>query len=256
MLRAEVIKYTRTWLFWALLGASVAFLLAYSTLLLAMDRLGLQPLTAFDYLIGINNALVVNVLPLQTCLFMAFAFASEYQWRTVMLPLLEGRSRAAIVTAKVLLTVLVIVALMIVYFVFSLPIAFTLFGARPILLEDRQLSSLEAIARMGAALSWTVPVFALFGWLSLLLAQWFRHYLLATLLGFLTFGLCMLTSDMRGSPFYVLLRVPRLLAEVAHLESSDLATAMGTGALTWVVLAAVLLTALYVSFDRQDVILE
>jgi len=256
MIRAELKKYFQTWVFWALNGVGLGLLVIYSLLIVGMDRVGLQHVTAFDYLIGSVNTYVTSLLPLLTCLFAAYAFASEYQWRTMMIPLVEGRSRSAILWGKVVLCALTTLTFTLVYLIVAVGFAFGLFSSQDMLLENRVISPIEAVLRIVSGAAWIALITFVFGLMAMVLATRFRHPLLASTGSFLLFLVFLMTADVRHNPFAPVLQAPRLLAQSANLTDPAFGLLVFQGMGIWVAAAGTVLGVLFALFHRQDIVFE
>jgi len=255
MISAEIKIYFNTRLFWVLNAFSLGILLLYSLLMVGMDRVGLMPMTAFDYLINANNTYVTTLCPLLVILFSAYTFSNEYRYRTLMIPLFEGIPRKSIVLGKVVLCAISTLTFVLVYFVGSVGLAFGLFSAQDMFLENRALSALEVICRMGSAMLWTGLVVFLFGLLALFLAVQFRNVLVATVGAFLAFLGLLLTANTRHNPFAPMLQVAALLTQTADLTAvvhGPLAPGFGV----WLATVVIIIGGLWVSFHRRDIVLE
>jgi len=256
MIRAEMTKYFRTRLFWVLNGLGLALLTAYSLAMAGMARVGLMPVTAFEYLIAANNTYVMLLLPLLVLLFSAHVFASEYRWRTMMIPIVAGMRRATIVWNKVTLCGLTTLCFVGVYLVGSMGFAFTLFPAQDMRLEGHTLSIGEVIGRMVAAMGWTTLIIFLFGLLTMVLVAALRNTVLAAVGSFLAFIGLMMSSGAKYNPFAPLLRVTNAFVQVADLTTPDIGLLLLKGSGVWLVAFTVIIVVLLESFRRQDIVLE
>lgn len=256
MIQVELKKYFNTRLFWVLNAVGLVILVIYSLFLAGMDRVGLMPITAFDYLIATSNLYVTNLMPLLVCLFMAYAFASEYQWRTMMIPLLEGRSRLSILWGKVVLCVLTTLTFILAYLGVAVGIAFGLFTSQDMLLESRLISPAEAILRVAAGSFWVALITVEFGLLAMVLVARFRHPVLGTIGSFLAFMVFLMTADARHNPLVPLIQVPRLLVQSANLSSATLASPLLLGIGLWLVTTGAVLGLFIAVFIRQDIAFE
>ncbi|MDW8325356.1 MAG: ABC transporter permease [Anaerolineales bacterium] len=256
MIRAELKKYFQTRLFWVLNAVGLGLLVIYSLLVTGMERVGLQQVTAFDYLIGSVNIYVTSLLPVLVCLFAAYAFASEYQWRTLMIPLVEGRSRSAVLWGKAALCALTTLAFAAIYLIFALGFAFGLFSAQDMLLENRVISPLEAVLRIATATAWIALITFVFGLAAMVLAARFRHPLLASAGSLLLFFIFLMTADVRRNPFAPLLQVPRLLVQSANLSDPAFGLTVLQGVGVWVAVTGVILGVFFIVFHRQDIVFE
>lgn len=256
MIRAELTKYFLTRLFWILNAVGLGLLVAYSLLVAGMDRVGLQQASALDYLIGSVNTYVTSLLPVLTSLFAAYTCSSEYQWRTMMIPLVEGEPRKAILGAKVILCALTTITFTSVYLVFSVGFAFGLFSSQDMRLESHLISPIEAVLRVAAGAGWIALVIFVFGLIAMVLALRFRHPLVASVGSILLFFLFMMTSDLRRNPFAPLIQVPRLLVQSANLTDSAFGLLAVQGLGIWLSATCVMLGVLFFVFDRQDIVFE
>jgi hypothetical protein len=256
MIRAEIKKYFHSRLFWILNLLGLGLLTAYSLSLAGLARVGLMPITAFEYLIGANNTYVMVLLPLLLFLFSAHAFASEYRWRTMMIPIVAGVSRSTIVWTKIALCALTVLSFVIIYLVGSMAFAFTLFPAQDMLLEGHQISTGEAIARMTAAMLWISLILLLFGILTMLLVSALRNVVLAATGAFLTFLGLTMSVDAKYNPFAPLLRVARAIVQTADLTSSEFTLQLLKGTGIWLLTFTVIVVVFVQVFRRQDIVLE
>jgi len=255
MISAQLKIYFNTRLFWVLNALSLGMLLLYSLLMVGMDRVGLMPMTAFDYLINANNTYVTTLFPLLVVLFSAYTFSAEYRYRTLMIPLFEGVPRKSIVLGKVVLCAISTLTFVLVYFVGSVGLGFGLFSSQDMFLENRVLSALEVICRMGGAMLWTALLVFLFGLLALFLVVQFRNVLIATIGAFLAFLGLLFTTNTRHNPFAPMLQVATLL-----IQSADL-TAVIHGPLVpgfsiWLATVVIVIGGLWVSFHRRDIVFD
>lgn len=255
MISAEIKIYFNTRLFWVLNALSLGMLLAYSLLMVGMDRVGLMPMTAFDYLINANNTYVTTLFPLLVVLFSAYTFSTEYRYRTLMIPLFEGVTRGHIVLGKVVLCAISTLTFALVYFVGSVGLAFGLFSSQDMFLESRALSALEVICRMGSSMLWTGLVVFLFGLLALFLAVQFRNVLIATVGAFLAFLGLLFTTNTHHNPFAPMLQVATLLTQTADL-TAVIHGPLVPGFSIWLAIVMVVFGGLWWSFHRQDIVLE
>jgi len=255
MISAEIKIYFNTRLFWVLNALSLGMLLLYSLLMVGMDRVGLMPMTAFDYLINANNTYVTTLFPLLVVLFSAYTFSNEYRYRTLMIPLFEGVQRRYIVLGKVVLCALSTLTFVLVYFVGSVGLAFGLFSAQDMFLENRALSALEVICRMGSAMLWTALVVFLFGLFALFLAVQFRNVLVATVGAFLAFLGLLFTASARHNPFTPMLQIATLLTQTADL-AAVIHGPLVPGFSIWLATVAIVIGGLWLSFHRQDIVFE
>jgi ABC-type transport system involved in multi-copper enzyme maturation permease subunit len=256
MIRAEIKKYFYTRLFWVLNFLGLGLLTAYSLTMAGLARVGLMPITAFEYLIGANNTYVMGLLPLLLFLFSAHAFASEYRWRTLMIPVVADVRRSTIVWNKIALCALTVLSFVIIYLVGSMAFAFALFPAQDMLLEGHQISTGEAIARMTAAMLWTSLILLLFGILTMLLVSALRNTVVAAAGTFLMFlGLTMLV-DAKYNPLAPLLQVARAIVQTADLTSAEFALLLLKGTGSWLLTFIVIVVVFIQIFRRQDIILE
>ena len=256
MIRAELKKYFKTRLFWILNGIGLLVLLLFSLLLLGMSQVGLSQITSYDYLLGATNFYITNFLPLLVCVFMAYAFASEYQWRTMMIPLLEGQSRLSILRGKLVLCLLTVFTFVGVALLVFIAIAFSFFPWNDTLLENRIISPLEAILRISGACLWLAILLAIFGILSMLLVARFRHQILGVMGSFITFMLFVVTAEVHNNPLSPLFRVPRLMVQSANLSMAVLGVPLTQGIFLLVLLGGSMIGLLVFVFTRQDITFE
>lgn len=256
MIQVELKKYFNTRLFWILNAVGLVILVIYSLFLAGMDRVGLMPITAFDYLIATSNLYVTNLMPLLVCLFMAYAFSSEYEWRTMMIPILDGRSRLSILRGKVALCVLVTLTFIIVYLGVAIGIAFGLFTSQDMLLESRLISPVEGVLRVAAGSFWVALITVDFGLLAMVLVARFRHPVLGTIGSFLAFMVFLMTADVRQNPLAPLVQIPRLLTQTANLSGATLAAPLLLGALLWLIITGAILGLFIAVFIHQDIAFE
>ncbi len=254
MLKADIKTYFNTWVFWALNGLTLGFLVLYSLLLAGMDRIGLRPMTALDYLSSSSGIYTNALYPLLTTLFSAYVLSSEYRWRTLMVPIFEGVSRTRILSSKIGFCFLSTVILGVVYFCGAFLFGFTLFTSQNMLVENRTLSAFEVVARMSGVAIWTALIMVLFGLLAMLLVIQFKNALVATVGSFLAFLILMITAETRHNPFGPMLKIAQLLqsANLEALARGPLLPGIGI----WLLTLMVLMVALAVSFHRQDIVLE
>jgi len=256
MIRAEIKKYFKTRLFWILNVLGIGLLIIYSLLMAGMDRVGLMSITSFEYLIGANNTFVTTLFPLLVCLFSAYVLDSEYRWRTMMMPIMEGVVRSAILRGKVILCLLATLTFALVYLVGSVGVAFGLFSSQDMLLENRVISYLEATGRITAAIVWTALIVFLFGLLAMLLVAEFHNLTLAAVGSFLGFLGFMFTSGVKYNPFGSLLQVANLLLHSAHLINLNFGLILLKGLGVWLITGGAILGLFLTVFHHQDIVLE
>ncbi len=255
MILADIQAYFNTRLFWVLNILSLVLLTLYSLLMAGMDRIGLNPMRAYDYLISVNNTNVTMLMPLLICLFTSYMLASEYRWRTLMVPLFEGVSRTRIVLSKAVLCALVSLSFALIYLIGSLIFAFTLFSSKNMLLESHVLTLGEVVSRMAGAVIWNALIVFLFGLLSMILVVQFRNAVLATVGSFIGFIILLLTAGTRNNPLEPLFNTGNTILYAAGFDAGFTQTLL-QGLATWLLLAGGLLALFWYLFRRQDIVLE
>ncbi len=255
MIRAALKTYLSWRGFWALNLIGLGLLVLYSLVLVGMDRVGWMPVSGLDYLVGSLNVYLTNLLPLLVCLFAAQAFASEYQWRTLMIPLFEGVPRWRIALSKVVLSAVATVVFVAVYLVAAAGLAFLLFSFKGVMLESRVISAGEALFRLAVAGGWLTLVICLFGWLALALVVQLRQPLLAGIGAFLVFIAILETQGPR-SPFAPWFQVAQTLVKAPDLANSDVARLVARGGAIWLAAAALIIGWLLCLFNRRDITLD
>ncbi|PKO20998.1 MAG: hypothetical protein CVU38_17120 [Chloroflexi bacterium HGW-Chloroflexi-1] len=186
------------------------------------------------------------------CLFAAQACASEYQWRTLMIPLFEGVSRRRIAVSKVVLSAVATLVFVAVYLVAATVLACLLFSFQGVMLESRVISPGEALLRLAAAGGWLSLIICLFGWLTLALVAQLRQTLLAGVGAFLVFIAVLETQGPR-SPFTPWFQVAQTLVKTPDLANADFAWLVARACAVWLVVAVLVVGWLLCLFSRRDI---
>ncbi|MDH5506283.1 MAG: ABC transporter permease [Anaerolineae bacterium] len=256
MLRSEVNKYFHTRVFWSLIGISVLLLVLYSFLLAGMNQVGLSNYSFLDYLVAATNFYINITFPLMVCLFAAYSLGTEYQWRTLLLPLLEGRSRVSVISSKIGLTALATAALYIVFQCAAILIAFWLFSSQEIILENRSITYVEAVGRSLFSGGWSAMIIFLFGQIALLLIILYRSQTTAVVGSFMTFIVFILLGNVHQNPFAPLLQVSSTMVQSANLSRVNYMNTLAAGVIQWLILFALIDGLLIYVFRTRDIVLD